>query len=995
MSTRGGRGGGNPRGRGRGGSDRGMSSGGARGGYGGRGGGGPAGRGGGGGGPAQFFQVYTDPTNTNPRPAEQVTKTEDAIQKSVTGTQSLSKLSLNDGTPPVRPGYGTRGTPVILWANFFELITKKDVPVYRYDILVAPEEKGKKHEQLVKLFLAELKLASTGIVTDFKSTLILPEKLERDDITLDIMYRAEGQDEPLPNARQYKVRAKYIQTHSFAEVVNFATSSDMGTQFPDQGPSIQALNIFFNHHAKSTDGLTAVGRKAFSIGPGAQRLDLGHGLYAMRGFYSSVRMATCRILVNVNVSYAAFFQDIPLENLMQKHGVENKYRLEKFLKKLKIRTTHLPEKRNKSGQIVPRVKTISAFANKFDGRQLAHPPKVKAHGAGPKDVEFWMDSTPQTSQGSKKGAKGKENEKAASGGRYISVYDFFVQTYNRRIKDPSLPVVNVGTIDNPSYLPAEVGIVMPGQPSKSKLDPDQTQRMITAAVRRPYENAALIVNEGHQTVGLTQEENPQLARFGIEVLKKLITVQGRVLKEPKIIYRKDQSVLPRTGSWNITEVKLHTPGIPVQKWSWLLISNSRKDTPTDTEMPDLMARFHKTLVASGVNIAPPIRGNRLVMQTPDKPELDNMFARASTALDLLFIVIASPGKHPVYNRIKTLGDVKYGLPTICADGTKFSKVNGQDQYFRNVALKFNLKRSGINHKVDISDLDMDKTMIVGIDVTHPSPDSRSTAPSIAAMVASVDKHLGQWPAKLSIQSSARQEMVSSLGEMLKTRLRLWKTKGNHSAFPENIIVYRDGVSEGQYQMCTNQEMPQLREACKELYPAPDTKRGLPRFTFIVVGKRHHTRFYPTSSQNAEKNGNNKPGTVVDRGVTNAREWDFYLQAHAAIQGTARPAHYIVLLDEIFRTKYSKAPLPPDCKNVSDVLEKMTQQLCYVFARATKAVSYCPPAYYADIACERARCYLSDLFESSSAGSNVEGQGAGAREDDIKVHDKLKDTMFYM
>ena len=75
---------------------------------------------------------------------------------------------MNDGTPPVRPGYGTRGTPVILWANFFELITKKDVPVYRYDILVAPEEKGKKHEQLVKLFLAELKLASTGIVTDFK-----------------------------------------------------------------------------------------------------------------------------------------------------------------------------------------------------------------------------------------------------------------------------------------------------------------------------------------------------------------------------------------------------------------------------------------------------------------------------------------------------------------------------------------------------------------------------------------------------------------------------------------------------------------------------------------------------------------------------------------------------------------------------------------------------------------------------------------------------------
>ena len=32
-------------------------------------------------------------------------------------------------------------------------------------------------------------------------------------------------------------------------------------------------------------------------------------------------------------------------------------------------------------------------------------------------------------------------------------------------------------------------------------------------------------------------------------------------------------------------------------------------------------------------------------------------------------------------------------------------------------------------------------------------------------------------------------------------------------------------------------------------------------------------------------------------------------------------------------------------------------LCYLYGRATKAVSICPPAYYADILCERGRCYL--------------------------------------
>jgi eukaryotic translation initiation factor 2C len=66
-------------------------------------------------------------------------------------------------------------------------------------------------------------------------------------------------------------------------------------------------------------------------------------------------------------------------------------------------------------------------------------------------------------------------------------------------------------------------------------------------------------------------------------------------------------------------------------------------------------------------------------------------------------------------------------------------------------------------------IDQYKTMVVGIDVTHPSPGSSSHAPSVPAMVASVDRFLGQWPATLRIQR-ARQEEVEDLTEMLKSQL---------------------------------------------------------------------------------------------------------------------------------------------------------------------------------------------------------------------------------
>lgn len=36
---------------------------------------------------------------------------------------------------------------------------------------------------------------------------------------------------------------------------------------------------------------------------------------------------------------------------------------------------------------------------------------------------------------------------------------------------------------------------------------------------------------------------------------------------------------------------------------------------------------------------------------------------------------------------------------------------------------------------------------------------------------------------------------------------------------------------------------------------------------IIVSKRHHAKFWPEDSQHADKNGNTRPGTVVDAGIT--------------------------------------------------------------------------------------------------------------------------------
>jgi eukaryotic translation initiation factor 2C len=218
----------------------------------------------------------------------------------------------------------------------------------------------------------------------------------------------------------------------------------------------------------------------------------------------------------------------------------------------------------------------------------------------------------------------------------------------------------------------------------------------------------------------------------------------------------------------------------------------------------------------------------------------------------------------------------------------------------------------------------------------------------------------------------RKEMVTQLEEMIIERLKLWQ-KRNQNRLPNKVIVYRDGVSEGQYRIVIEQEYPCFEKAFDKMY---GPKKSHPKISIVVVGKRHHTRFYPTQEADTDgKTGNPKPGTIVDRGVTGEKLFDFFLLAHQGLQGTSKPAHYVVLKDEI--------------KLGADQLQNLTHSLCYTFARATRSVSLCPPAYYADLLCERGRSYLHGVLKGD--GSMAFSESTWRKD----VHPKLIESMYYL
>lgn len=324
-----------------------------------------------------------------------------------------------------------------MWANYFEIVPSQKLVLYRYSIEVDPPARGKKLGQIIRLFLSlpEYSEFRDGIVTDFRSTLVSQRQLlnisPEKAIQYQIQYQAEGEDEPRANAKSYRLRVRGDSIFTVSKLIDYLNSTDVNTTYAEKLPVLQALNIFLGHYAKSSPTVATVGNsKSFSITQATPKQDLGAGLSALRGFFSSVRLATCRILANVNVSHGTFYDAIPLDMLITKYRASNNSKLQSFLKRVRVKVTHIVEKENKTGESIPRVKTIYGLASKDDGHGLVNPPLVKSFGAGPEDVKFFLnDSTGAPSSSSTGQAAGisssEKKGRVSNGGGYISVSHFF------------------------------------------------------------------------------------------------------------------------------------------------------------------------------------------------------------------------------------------------------------------------------------------------------------------------------------------------------------------------------------------------------------------------------------------------------------------------------------------------------------------------------------------------------------------------------------------
>ncbi|KAJ0167680.1 Protein argonaute-3 [Colletotrichum tanaceti] len=1028
---RGGQGGGGGYGGDRGGRGGGFDRGGRGGGRGGRGGRAPPFDGEG--------SFYGQNTPSIPQPDIGITELENQIirshqAKDASLVKKMSNMKITEANAaalmPRRPAYGTLGNKVLLWANYFRLTVNPTV-IYRYNLEVRKGEskekepastdkvKGKAKEKvqdgggdgspatiparklkiILQNALEELRKLEPGaiVATEFKSQLVSLKKLKLAINPIQVVFKQESSN----RQETYSVKIVGETEAPLADMKEYLKtmidkSDPDEVNFPRFATSVDALGVILGYTPRASEQVTAIGKgRFFPWGSGVASAPLGYNdpLTAIRGYFQSVKLGTGRLLLNINVTHGVFKTPVNLRELCHWFNVINVFgegnaakakaarmRL-RTLSKFLARTRVAVQFRDSNNKEITGKKTILGLADRFEvsqsvlGRDVLFRPDFN-HG-GPQEVKFNL----QPPEG-----KGKVMNNKEPG--FYTVEQYWTWKYGKA-PDKTLPLVNLGTRDKPMFFPAEQCTIMPGQAVRSKLTGEETTAMLDFACRSPFANAVSLTVESCSALGF---DDKLLDDFGLKVDKKLLTVNGRELMPPPVSY-KNKDVTARAGSWNMNGVKVAKSGRRIEAWTWVRILDGSRQHQTP-DVAAIVGNFARFLETSGIPINQQTAYSQQreinVSQGNCDAPIDSYFNKLKqhlkgNTMNFFLLVVLPRQDTALYGIIKKLADTQYGIHTICVVEKTFMK--DSPQTYANVGLKWNLKNGGVNHiiKNPIDIIKSGTTMVVGYDVTHPTnmPNDKNAAPSLVGLVASIDKDMGQWPA-VSWEQSSRQEMLGDeLTGHFEDRLRLWM-KHNQNKLPEYIIIYRDGVSEGQFTQVLDVELPMIRKACSKLYQAGRK----PKMSIIVSVKRHQTRFYPTSEQTMDpKSRNIRSGTVVDRGVTQARYWDFFLTAHTALKGTARPAHYTVLLDEVFRDKYGVGDA------AANNLEKLTHDLCYLFGRATKAVSICPPAYYADIVCERARVHRPEHFDVSDTASSI--SGASGLTTARRVHENLKNTMYYI
>ncbi|KAK2439745.1 protein argonaute [Trifolium repens] len=730
-----------------------------------------------------------------------------------------------------------------------------------------------------------------------------------------------------PRSKTFKVEISYVTKIPLKAITN----AIQGQESEHYQEALRVLDIILRQNA-AKQGCLLIRQSFFHDNPRNIK-NLGGGVQCCRGFHSSFRVTQKGLSLNVDVSTTLLVKpgalvDFLLENQnVQQPNLIDWSKAKRMLKNLRI---------------------------KANNREF----KITGLSENPCRTQKFL-----LKRGNDVNGEARSSE--------ITIYEYF--KHHKKIElsySADMPCINVGKPKSPTYFPVELCTMVSLQRYTKALSNKQRAQLVLESRTNPHERKEALQ---HSLRNNRYGDEPMLCSSGITIEPFFTQVEGRVLQAPTLVVGRGNNICPQNGRWNFNDKKLVEP-VKIERWAIVNFS-SRCNTN------HLLNLIKKNSELKGMDLNPPFD----IFEEDGRHRSGSASFRVDKMFDILKVKLPGP-PHPtaqlllcilpfgknceIYGPWKKRCLVDAGIPTQCIAPP--AKIN--DQYITNVLLKINAKLGGMNsflltesqHSIPL--VSNVPTLIIGMDVSHGSP-GQSDVPSIAAVVSSrYWPQISRYRAAVRTQSS-KVEMITSLfkddGIISELLIDFHATSRRK---PQQIIIFRDGVSESQFNQVLNIELDEIIKACKRF-----DESWSPKFTLIVAQKNHHTRFFkPNAPQE-----NVSPGTVIDNSICHPKNNDFYLCAHAGKIGTTRPTHYHCLYDEIGFS--------------ADNLQELVHSLCYVYQRSTTAISIVAPIYYAHLAAAQIAQFIK-FDDTKSLSSHNESTSAVPTLPPL--HEQVTNTMFF-